>query len=77
MIVYAIPPTEVQIERDFSKLNYVFTNRRCKIQSERLQDIMLININPECFYLVKKQEIMECNKETNQNGDSTAVIILN
>lgn len=26
--IYSIPPTEVDIERDFSLLNFVFTNRR-------------------------------------------------
>lgn len=62
MIVFAIPPTEVQIERDFSKLKYVFSDRRCKIQSERLEDIMIININPEIFYLVKEDELIDAIK---------------
>lgn len=56
-VVYAIPPTEVQIERDFSRLNFVFTDRRCRLQSERLHDIMMISINPEFFYLVRDEEI--------------------
>lgn len=55
-VVMAIPPTEVQTERDFSKLNFVFTNRRCRLTEERLEDIMTINLNAEIFYLVKEEE---------------------
>lgn len=43
MTVFGIPPTEVQIERDFSNLNFVFSDRRCRL--ERLEDIMAINLN--------------------------------
>lgn len=56
-VIHAIPPTEVQIERDFSKLNFVFGNRRCKLTEERLEDIMILNINPELFFLVKNEEL--------------------
>lgn len=65
MVVFAIPPTEVSIERDFSKLKYVFSDRRCQIQAERLEDIMPININPEVFYLIKQDEIYTCTKKSN------------
>lgn len=57
IVVMGIPPTEVQTERDFSKLNYVFTDRRCNLDEQRLEDIMAINLNEEIFYLVKKEEI--------------------
>lgn len=53
MAVFAVPPTEVQIERDFSKLNFVFTDRRCSLTEERLEDIMIIHLNDELFYQVK------------------------
>lgn len=58
-IVFAIPPTETQIERDFSKLNYVFNDRRCALQKERLEDIMLLNLNPELFKSVEEDELNE------------------
>lgn len=58
-IVFSIPPTEVQIERDFSKLDYVFNDRRCSLMKERLEDIMLLNLNPELFFAVKHDEIEE------------------
>lgn len=63
MVVYSIPPTEVQNERDFSLLNFVFSDRRCALQAERLEDIMIININSEVFQEVKKEEIELHEKE--------------
>lgn len=62
MIVFAIPPTEVQIERDFSKLSFVFNKLRCKLTEERLEDIMIINLNNDLFYEVKKEQLMEQKK---------------
>lgn len=53
MVVFAIPPTEVQLERDFSKLNFIFSDRRCNLTEERLEDIMIIHLNDELFYKVK------------------------
>lgn len=57
IVIMAIPPTEVQTERDFSKLNHVFTDRRCNLTEERLEDIMILNLNDEIFQLVKEEEI--------------------
>lgn len=54
MIVFSIPPTEVKIETDFSKLNFVFTDRRCNLTEERLEDIMTIHLNEELFHQVKE-----------------------
>lgn len=58
MVVFAIPPTEVCIERDFSKLNFVFSDRRCNLTEERLEDIMIINLNSDLFYEVKREQMM-------------------
>lgn len=59
MTVFAIPPTEVQIERDFSKLSFIFNELRCKLTEERLEDIMIINLNDDLFYEIKKEQLME------------------
>lgn len=67
IVIMGIPPTEVQSERDFSKLDYVFTDRRCKLTEERLEDIMIINLNPEVFYLIKQEE----QSETLSNENAT------
>lgn len=58
MVVFGVPPTEVQIERDFSLLNFVFSNRRCMLQQERLEDIMVIHLNPDLFYEVKEEQLI-------------------
>lgn len=57
LIIYSVPPTEVQMERDFSKLNYIFNNRRCSLAHERLEDIMIVNLNPDLFYDIKSEEL--------------------
>lgn len=59
MVIFSIPPTEVQIERDFSKLDHVFTNRRCRITAERLEEIMLLNLNPDMFAAVNSEDLNE------------------
>lgn len=56
-VVYSVPPTEVQIERDFSSLNFVFSNRRCSLTAERLEDIMLIHLNSDLFEIVNNADI--------------------
>lgn len=56
-VIFSVPPTEVQIERDFSSLNFVFTNRRCSISSERLEEIMLIHLNRDLFEEVNCEDI--------------------
>lgn len=55
-VVFAVPPTEVQIERDFSALNFVFSDRRCALTEERLEDIMVIHLNKELFHEVKTEQ---------------------
>lgn len=62
MAIYAVPPSETQIERDFSRLNFVFTERRCSLQSQRLNDIMFISINPSTFYSVRDEELEVLNR---------------
>lgn len=50
MVVLAIPPTEVEIERGFSKLKHVFKQNRCNIDKERLEDVLLIHLNKDLFF---------------------------
>lgn len=60
MVVFAIPPTEVQIERDFSHLKCVFTDRRCNLNQSRLEAILLIHLNKDLFYKVNENAIRNC-----------------
>lgn len=65
MVVFAVPPTEVQIERDFSALKNIFTNCRYNLQQARLESILLIHLNKDLFYKVNELQIsvlMESNK---------------
>lgn len=59
MIVYAVPPTEVKIERDFLLLNHVYSKRRGQLNLDRLADIMMINLNSGTFHIVKEKELKE------------------
>lgn len=64
-VVFSVPPTEVQIERDFSHLDCVFTKRRGNLCQSRLEDIFIIHLNPDLFEIVTQQEISELYKELN------------
>lgn len=59
MLVFSVPPTEVTIERDFSHLNHVFNNKRSALNSARLNDIMIINLNKENFHKIKGEELRD------------------
>lgn len=59
MAIYSIPPTQVQIERDFSTLGHIFTERRYKLSQEHLEKILLINLNKDIFYAMKKEWLNE------------------
>lgn len=63
MVVFSIPPTEVQVERDFSSLDYIFTKRRCRLTEQRLADILLLHLNKDLFYEVNKLELQELHKK--------------
>ncbi|XP_031632090.1 uncharacterized protein LOC116346285 [Contarinia nasturtii] len=52
--IFAIPPTEVMIERDFSHLEFILSNRRCSLGENILEDILLIHLNRDFFYDIKK-----------------------
>lgn len=59
MVVFAINPTEVRIERDFSALSHIFTNRRCRINMDVLEDILFIHLNRNLFKKVNEEDVKE------------------
>lgn len=61
--ILSIPATEVQIERDFSKLDFIFSKRRGRLEHERLDDIMVIHLNVELFEEVKEEELRELSRQ--------------
>lgn len=56
-VVFAIPPTEVQIERDFSNLKFIFSERRRNLSEDMLQAILLIHLNKELFFEIKAESL--------------------
>lgn len=65
LIVFSVPPTEVQIERDFSCLKHIFTDRRYNLTQKRLESILLIHLNEDLFYKVNKRQIDMLKNEQN------------
>lgn len=59
MVVFSVPPTEVQIERDFSRLKFIFSDRRHSLTQQRLEEILLLHFNKDLFYEVNKEKINE------------------
>lgn len=59
MIIYAIPPAETQIERDFSTLEFIFSQRRQCLSSDQLEAILTINLNSDLFYAIKEEKILK------------------
>lgn len=57
MVVFAVPPTEVQIERDFSDLKWIFTERRYNLSQARLEAILLLHLNKDLFYKINEKQI--------------------
>lgn len=43
--IFGIPPTQAAVERLFSALNFIFTNRRHNLKSDLLEDILLLHTN--------------------------------
>lgn len=62
-VIFSIPPTEVQIERDFSSLDFIFRNRRGSLGQSKLEDIFLIHLNKDLFFTVNNEDIQEMYKK--------------
>lgn len=56
-IIFAIPPTEVQIERDFSALRNIYGEKRYALSKSRLEDILIIHLNKDLFYEICEIEL--------------------
>lgn len=59
MAIFSVPPTEVQIERDFSSLGWVFSERRTRLRHDLLEDIMIIYLNKELYEIVSLNHLKE------------------
>lgn len=58
MAIFAVPPTEVDIERDFSTLHFVLSELRCNLSQQTLEDISTINLNRELYLEVNMNDLI-------------------
>lgn len=56
-VIFSVPPTEVQIERDFSALDFIFTKRRGNLSAFMLENIFVLHLNKDLFYKVNEEDI--------------------
>lgn len=49
-IIFSIPSTEVEIDRDFLKLNFIYSERRHWISEQLFKAIFIIHFSKKVFY---------------------------
>lgn len=59
MVIFAVAPTQVVVERAFSVLSYIFNDRRTQLTSRMLEDILMICLNEDLFHQVNKEDMLE------------------
>lgn len=62
-IVFAIPPTQASVERDFSALKYMFTDKRYNLRPDLLESLLMIHLNRIFFAQVQTTAIENMQKE--------------
>lgn len=62
-VIFAIPPSQATVERSFSALNYLFTNRRCGLKPSLLEDCLMIKLNADIAQAVNGRDLIEAEKE--------------
>lgn len=63
MTIFAIPPTEVDIERNFSALKNILTDLRSSLAPKTLEDILSIFLNREIYLDVNNKVVIDLEKE--------------
>lgn len=57
-VLFAVPPTQASVERNFSALKYLFTVHRYNLSEDLLESLLIIHLNQDFFISVKESEIM-------------------
>lgn len=57
MVIHAIAPTQVTVERNFSVLAYVYNARRSNLSQKLLENILMIVLNADLFEIVNEENI--------------------
>lgn len=55
--IYAIPPTQVSVERTFSALKFLFTDYRYRLSENMLESLMIVHTNSDMYYLIRDAEL--------------------
>lgn len=63
-VIIAIPPSQATVERSFSALNYLFSNRRCGLNPSLLENCLMIKLNADIAQAVNERDLIEAEKET-------------
>lgn len=56
-VITGIPPTQVPVERQFSVLGIVYTNRRVNLKPQMIENIILIKLNKDIAYQIFEREL--------------------
>lgn len=62
MAIFAIPPTEIQTERNFSALKRILSDLRGNLSRETLQNILTINLNKDLYLEITEKQIKNMRK---------------
>lgn len=57
LALYSIPPTETEVERDFSALKFIFSDLRSGLSNETLEDIICIYLNKKIYLQINEEQI--------------------
>lgn len=56
-IILSVPPTQASVERSFSGLKFLFSDYRHGLSEQMLENLMIIHLNKDVFYLVKEENL--------------------
>lgn len=59
MAIFAMPPTETQVERDFSVLKRILSDLRGNLSAKTLEDILTINLNKDIYLEVIAKQVAD------------------
>lgn len=67
-VIFAIPPTQSSVERNFSALRYMFTDHRWNLAEDLLESLLIIHLNPNYFLTAKELELEKLAKSKTENN---------
>lgn len=67
-IINAIPPSQATVERAFSALKYIFTEHRTRLDQDRLENLLMIKLNPDLAESVNQNNIDAIREKYNRRN---------